>query len=166
MKNIAIGILLVILASILIEPLIEVINVAREKIILNTALSNSCRSAKDRSLQYTLMRNLDASVDEERFVKYFSEAFENAMGVKRIDQDGYKLTFKPVNPEKYNEFVVSLDFIEKTDAFTSQKTSTVEVEVESTYKFKTKYLKLAESAGRNVDYKLVGERSYVLSIKN
>lgn len=81
MKNIAIGVLVVILASVLLEPLVELLNLGRENIILGTALSNSARSARDRSLEYEFQRNLDAKVNEDKFAEYFSDAFEAAMNV-------------------------------------------------------------------------------------
>ncbi|AWB43139.1 hypothetical protein DCC85_02085 [Paenibacillus sp. CAA11] len=169
MRNIAIGLLIVVFASLLIEPLVEVINAMRERIVLNTSVNNAFRSARDRSLEYSLMRNLDASVDREKFVDYFSDAFESAMDLTRTGGDDHQLTFTPNNPDKYNEFVVTLTFEvtegSVTDPEIRQKEE-VTVDVESAYKFKTKYLKLAEAAGKDVNYKLVAHKKYELSVKN
>ncbi|WP_223068042.1 hypothetical protein [Paenibacillus caui] len=167
MKNVAIGILVIILASILIEPLVELLNLGRENIVLGTAITNSARSAKDRSLEYDAQRNLNAQVDEETFADYFSEAFEEAMNVTRTNsgESDTSLEFRS-NDGKYNDITVTLDFQEEENRDTEQIVSTVTMEAESNYKFKTKYMKLAEDAGEDVDYMLTERRVLVLSIKN
>lgn len=165
MKNIAIGILLIILVSIVVEPLVEMGLVFREKVVLSTAISNACRAAKDRSLEYELLRGLDAKINEERFKEYFSDAFESALNVSEQTDDGNTLTFTS-NDGRYNDFTVSLDFSNMENIQTSQWVSEVNVKAQATYKFKTRYLKLAEEADKDVDYQLISERKYILSVKN
>lgn len=165
MKNIAIGILLIILVSIVVEPLVEMGLVFREKVVLSTAISNACRAAKDRSLEYELLRGLDAKINEERFKEYFSDAFESALNVSEQTDDGNTLTFTS-NDGRYNDFTVSLDFSNMENTQTSQWISEVNVKAQATYKFKTRYLKLAEEADKDVDYQLISERKYILSVKN
>ncbi|MEK3946833.1 MULTISPECIES: hypothetical protein [unclassified Paenibacillus] len=165
MKNIAVGVLLIILVSIVVEPLVETGIVFREKVVLSTAISNACRAAKDRSLEYELLRGLDAVINEERFKEYFSDAFESALNVSEQTDDGNVLTFTS-NDDRYNDFTVSLDFSNMENAQTSQRVSEVNVKAQATYKFKTRYLKLAEEADKEVDYQLISERKYILSVKN
>ncbi|MEK4996052.1 hypothetical protein BSK62_02500 [Paenibacillus odorifer] len=165
MKNIAVGVLLIILVSIVVEPLVEMGIVFREKVVLSTAISNACRAAKDRSLEYELLRGLDAVINEERFKEYFSDAFESALNVSEQTDDGNVLTFTS-NDDRYNDFTVSLDFSNMENAQTSQRVSEVNVKAQATYKFKTRYLKLAEEADKEVDYQLISERKYILSVKN
>jgi hypothetical protein len=164
-KNIAVGVLLIILVSIVVEPLVEMGIVFREKVVLSTAISNACRAAKDRSLEYELLRGLDAVINEERFKEYFSDAFESALNVSEQTDDGNVLTFTS-NDDRYNDFTVSLDFSNMENAQTSQRVSEVNVKAQATYKFKTRYLKLAEEADKEVDYQLISERKYILSVKN
>jgi len=164
-KNIAIGILLIILVSIVVEPLVEMGVVFREKVVLSTAISNACRAAKDRSLEYELLRGLDAKINEERFKEYFSDAFESALNVSEQTDDGNTLTFTS-NDGRYNDFTVSLDFSNEENNQTGQWVSEVDVKAQATYKFKTRYLKLAEEADKDVDYQLISERKYILSVKN
>jgi hypothetical protein len=164
-KNIAIGILLIILVSIVVEPLVEMGLVFREKVVLSTAISNACRAAKDRSLEYELLRGLDAKINEERFKEYFSDAFESALNVSEQTEDGNTLIFTS-NDGRYNDFTVSLDFSNMENTQTSQWISEVKVKAQATYKFKTRYLKLAEEADKDVDYQLISERKYFLSVKN
>ncbi|MEC0130216.1 MULTISPECIES: hypothetical protein [Paenibacillus] len=165
MKNFAVGVLLIILVSIVVEPLVEMGIVFREKVVLSTAISNACRAAKDRSLEYELLRGLDAVINEERFKEYFSDAFESALNVSEQTDNGNVLTFTS-NDDRYNDFTVNLDFSNIENTQTSQWVSEVNVKAQATYKFKTRYLKLAEEADKEVDYQLISERKYILSVKN
>lgn len=167
MRNLAIGVLLVILASIFIEPLVELLNLGRENIVIGTAISNSARSAKDRSLAYEAQRNLDAQVNEKKFVEYFSDALEDALNLTLKDSEyGERRLVFTSNDGKYNDITVDLDFEEKENPETEQIVTTVTMEAKTNYQFKTKYLKLAKEAGQNVDHELVEKRVLVLSIKN
>ncbi|MCJ8011823.1 hypothetical protein MUG84_08715 [Paenibacillus sp. KQZ6P-2] len=165
MRNIALGLLMVILLSILVEPMVEIANVTREKIVLGAALSNALRASKDRSLRYDNMRSLDAIIDRERFKDYFAEAWSSAIKATLASRTGDTMVFAPDNG-KANEYIVTLDFAERTDAVTGQVVAEVKVKAETVYKFKTKYLKWAERAGNDVDYRLVGERKLLLTIRN
>lgn len=166
MKNIAIGLAMIVFLSILIEPMVEFANVTREKITVGSALSNSFRSARDRSLVYESHRELEAIIDQDRFVDYFSEAFESAMNLTRAERNGNTIEYTS-NNGKYNTFTVTMDFTEETDEVFEEQTVTIfKVKAESDYNFKTKYLRLAESAGENVGFQLKSEREYILSVKN
>lgn len=165
MRNIAIGLLLVILVSIVVEPLVELANVVKEEIMLSTAISNACRAAKDRSLEYELLRGLDAEVDEDKFKEYFADAFENALNVTEKTHAGNTLTFTS-DDGKFNTFTVTLDFDDSTNWQTEQLETSVEIKAAAKYKFKTKYLKLAEDAIRGDDYQLMSERKFLLSVRN
>lgn len=167
MRNIAIGVLVVILASIFTQPLVELLNLGRENIVLGSALSNSARSARDRSLEYAAMRDLDAQVNEEKFAEYFSNAFEAAMNVTWTNrgEDDTLLRFRS-NDDQFNEIEVRLAFEEELDPEREQIITTVTMEAASDYKFKTNYLKLAKDAGEGVDYQLKEERILVLSVTN
>lgn len=167
MRNVAIGLLVIVLGSIITQALIEVVNVGREKIIIGTAISNSARAAKDRSLKYEYQRDLHAVVDEGTFVEYFADAFENSLNLtlSNPDQGNHNLIFKS-NDGKYHDIVITLDFLEEDDSATEQMVSKVTMEAESQYKFKTKPMQFAEDAGKDVDYKIVEKRTLILSIKN
>ncbi|MEK5479440.1 hypothetical protein NYE70_21325 [Paenibacillus sp. FSL R5-0407] len=167
MRNIAIGILVVILVSVLLQPLGEFMSITKEKISIGTALTNAARAAKDRSLEYQFQRDLDATVNEKRFAQYFAGAFEDALNLTwtNKDENSYFLEFKS-NDDKYNDFSISLEFEEEEDWETEQKVTTVKMKAETEYKFKSKYLQLAEKAGEDVATKLTSERTLILSIKN
>ena len=164
MKDIAIGLLMVLFLSVLVEPLVELANVMREKIILGSVLSNACTAAKDRSLEYKGQRDLDANVDFVLFKDYFSEAFEDALNVTRTSSVGDAMTFTS-NDGKYNTFTVTLEITSKIDISTGKTVTEGRVRAESPYKFKTKYLKLAEGVS-SVDYNLASERMFLLMVRN
>ncbi len=155
---------MVILLSVIIEPLVEIANVMREKIIIGTALTNSCRAAHDRSLAYSKRRDADAETDSENFKYYFSEAFEAAMNVTRVPTIGDTLSFTS-NDDKYNKFTVSLNIANITDSYTDRSITKVNVKAESIYRFKTKFLKLATDTSR-IDYNLTSERMLLLRVRN
>lgn len=162
MKNFAIGILLVILLSIVIEPLVEMMEIGREKVILSTTLNNACR-ATVLSLEYEKLRDLDAKIEEVEFLDKFSEVFQEAMNLRELNRNSNIVTFAS-NDGKYNNIIVEVDIEEDVDPFTDQEVSKVRLKAESVYKFKTKYLK--EVAGSVPDYSLRSERIYVFSVKN
>ncbi|NGM82823.1 hypothetical protein G5B47_10400 [Paenibacillus sp. 7124] len=164
MRNIAVAILVVIMASIVIEPLVELANVFREKVTVGSAVSGALRAARDRSLEDELLRELDARVDEERFKEYFADSFGDALHVSESNDAGDEVTFTS-DDGKFNPFTVSFVFDEYTD-LKGRIVTEVIVKAESQYKFKTKYLKLAESAGNSGEYKLVSEQKYLLSVRN
>lgn len=167
MKNVAIGILVVFLAVVLLQPIAEIANLTKEKVLLGTALTNAARSARDRSLEYEFMRNLDAKVDREKFVGYFTESFEDAMNFTCTNKGQSEDTLRFVsNDGRYNEFIVELDFTEEDDLETEQLVSKVEMTATTEYKFKTKYLQLAEAAGEDTATELKSKRSLILDVKN
>lgn len=164
MKSIAIGILLFILVSFLIQPMVEIANVAREKVILGSALSNACRAAKNTSLKYESIRDLHAQVDQNLFMQNFTETFEKAMNAAFKERSGNVVTFSSLD-ERYSEFKVILDF-EEEESSTGQIITKVNVKAEADYNFKTRYLKIANDSRKDLDYKLTAERNLLLTVRN
>ncbi|WP_055109388.1 hypothetical protein [Paenibacillus ihumii] len=167
MRNIAIAMLLLLLLSVFLEPMVELLNLGKEKIVLGTALGNAARSAKDRSLIYESHRDLDAKVNEEKFVSYFAVAFSDALKLTWTNQgtSSRELTFTSTDG-KYNDFTVTVDFVEKIHEETGQIYTKAQLKAQSEYKFQTKYLRLAENARQDVAYQLESERELTLSVKN
>jgi hypothetical protein len=176
-RNIAWAIVIVIFVSFLVGPMAEILNVTREKIALNSALSNAIRAAKDRSLTLEKQRELDATIEPSLFTQYFSEAFATAMNftVESISIDYETVEFKP-NDDQYNDFTVTLKFDTKpatsiedtpTNKITTDYIVTVvTVKAEADYKFKTKYLQIANDSGKDVGFQLTGESTHIISVKN
>lgn len=165
MRLVAYGLLLIVLLPVIIEPLVEVSYVLKEKIAIGSAISNASRSAKNRSLIMEDMRNLDARVDQDLFKDYFAEAFADALNLTKSQAVGNTLTFV-ANDAKYDDFVVILNFANKTDSMSGRVVSEVHVEAKTTYKYKTAYLRMADNAFGLSNYELVSERMLLLEIRN
>lgn len=165
MRNIAWAMAILVFLSFLIIPMIEILNVTREKIALNTALTNAIRVAKDRSLSFEKQRKLDAEIEQNKFVQYFSEAFGTAMKITAKPISGNVLEFTSNNAQ-YNDFTVTLYFDIYNDSTTEALVTKVEVKAEADYKFKTKYLQMTNDAGKDVGFKLTGESTHIISVKN
>ncbi|WP_026478107.1 hypothetical protein [Alkaliphilus transvaalensis] len=166
MRNFAIVILFVVLVGVLTEPLMEIAHVITEKVTLSSALINSSRAAKDRSLDYYGVRDIDAVIEQGRFVAYFAEAFEDALNVRLTNnQNNRTLTFVPLD-DRRNTIQVTLDFV-VSDNYFNQKQTRVEARLESFYKYKTAYLIRAHQFfGSDVDYLMVLQRMYIISVRN
>ncbi len=162
MKNFAYAILLVIFLSIVIEPLVEIMEVGREKILLNSALYNSYRVAV-LTLDSEMIRDLDARTKENDLIEKFSDAFEEAMEVTQINRSGNTLEFRS-DAGKYENIIVTVTLNEYNDSLTERGVSKVSITAKTKYKFKTKYLK--EVAARVPDYFLISDKSYTFSVKN
>ncbi|MBH5320057.1 hypothetical protein I6N90_19835 [Paenibacillus sp. GSMTC-2017] len=163
MRLIAYGILFVTLASIILVPLIELAVVYREKIVLDSAIRNASRVAKDRALQTEGIRDLNADIDEEKFKTYFSEAFRDVMNLTASSSAGNTLTYKSTDG-RYETLTVNLQFDElsKPEGLVTE----VKVRAEASYIFKTKLMRTVEEVNPAVNYQLVTEREYVLTVRN
>ena len=149
--------------TILVQPMVEVANVMRQKIVLGSALSNACLAAKDRSLD---MRNDECEMRkliQKIFKDYFSEAFEAAMNVTRIPSSGNTMVFKS-NNGNYNTFCITLDIATKVDTSTGNSITEINVKAETPYKYKTKYLQMAADASSLAIYNLKSERMLLLKV--
>lgn len=162
MKGFAKGILAIILVSLLLQPLIEVINVMREKIIISSALWNACNASSKTSMIYENQRDRDVVIDEILYKQYFTDAFENAMDVDLVSTTDNTLIFSP-NNNSFNDFIVYIYFDTNTELGLS--ITEVTAKAESLYKYKTKYLQTANDFS-NIEFSMVCERSILLKIRN
>ncbi|MCR2803403.1 hypothetical protein [Paenibacillus soyae] len=163
MRMYAIGILAVLLASLILTPLVEMAIVYREKIVMDSSIRNASRVAKDRALEFEGIRDLNADIDEERFKDYFADALEDVMNLSRGSSAGNTVSFTS-NDGIYNTVRVEFAFYEEDRP--EGRVTEVEVRAEADYKFKTKLMRTAESLNPALDYELVTERAYVLTVKN
>lgn len=163
MRIYVISILVVLLASIVLLPMVEMAIVYREKIVLDSALRNSSKVAKDISLQREAIQNLDAEIDEEVFITYFSDTFEDVMNVYNISTIGNTMTFTS-NDGKYDSLTVNLTF--DREMRLEGVVTSVRVKANATYNFKTKLMQLAQDMNPAIDYQLESEREYKLTVTN
>ncbi|TCK90647.1 hypothetical protein EDC19_2416 [Natranaerovirga hydrolytica] len=164
MKSIAIGLLTVILAVIIIEPLVEVANVMREKITISSAISNALKAANNRSLEITSLRDRDVTLDESLYVEYFAEAFEDALNLSHLETKDNHLLFRS-NDGQYNDFAVTINIQTQSELETDQLITKINIRAVSEYNFKTKRLKMLGGSIHN-SYELVTERISLLKLRN
>lgn len=163
MRMVAYGILTIVFASLILVPLVEMAVVYREKIVMDSAIRNASRVAKDRALEFEGIRNLDADMDEERFKDYFSEAFEDVMNLSESSSTGNAIKYESIDG-KFNTVTVEFDFYEEDRP--EGVVSEVNIKAEAAYKFKTQLMRTVEELNPALDYQLETERSYVLTVKN
>lgn len=174
MKNMIIGILVVILIAAFIQPLMEFSNVLKEKVTLGAAILNSCRAARNNALAsvdyYDSFRNigdLNAYIEEDEFRRFFAEAFSQTLRVDVIDNSVNPMRFR--GNEYWNEITVWVDFeydtAEHKSDFSGRSISKATVEAETPYLFRTALLQAAASASR-VEYKIEEKAFFLVQIIN
>lgn len=165
MRGIAYMLLAVVFLANFTEPLLEVIECSREKIMISTALNNAFRAARDRSLTEDSIRDLDAEVDKEKFVDYFAETFADNLGLT-VSQKSENRIELACHDGRFNDFRIDLDIyndsITSADAY-NKKATRIDIELNTEYLFKTKLLKQIQET---TDYAIEMETTYLLWVKN
>lgn len=164
MRSLAAGILLVIVVSIILQPLVELVNLTREKIVLGAALANAGRAAKHQSIASLHLRNRDAVVNEGQFRQWFADAFESALNLSLVKVNGNVLQFRSVDGH-YKDIIVTLAFETGIDRRTGRTTTRVRMKAETDFPFRTRYLQLAANA-RGTQYTLTSENLLVIGVLN
>lgn len=159
MRSFAYVILLTIVSMIIIQPLAEVVELCRENLVIGSAMTNSFRVARDRSLKYEFQRDMDAEVEIDEFSEYFAETFSDILDLSSGSISYGRIEFSSYN-DVFNDFVVDIDLDEYKDAG-GDTITTAEISVSTDYKFKNKFLKLITHT-----YELTPQRKYILFIKN
>jgi len=152
MKSMIIGILAVFLVAALTQPLVEFAVVINESVALDSAIMNSCRAARNNALASVdyyysdrIIGDLNASIEEDMFRRFFAEAFSETLGVSIIDASANPMRFG--ENERWNATTVWVDYdYDESGAFGSRGISSVTVEVETPYKFRTSLLQIAAVA--------------------
>lgn len=165
MRGFAVGILVVIMVSILLEPLVEFAIVLSERVKFDSALSNSVQLAKNESLISDQIRDLGAEMNMDVFYDVFAETYSESLDVPYPTRVDNVLTFP--SGTKFDTITVTVDVVVDVEPFTGRTITNLDVEAVTDYRFKTTYLKLAESeATEDMTYQLVGQRSFIVSVVN
>ena len=147
MKNMALGILIVVFIAAFIQPLIEIANVLKDKVTLGAAILNSCRAARNNalaSLDYYNgggnMGDLNASIDEDGFRSFFAESFSETLGVDIINASTNPMRFG--ENARWGEISVRIDlaYNDASDfsfVFSGRGMSRITVRLETPYVFRT-----------------------------
>ena len=167
MKQIAYMVLASVLLANFIQPLTEMAEACRKKIIISSALNNAFRVARDRSLSEQGIQILEAEVDVDLFYEYFADAFCDSLdlSVTRSSEgeSGY-IEFESID-DTFNIIRVDID-INKSYDYEDRETTRVDLELETAYKFNIGALKWLNEASNDNEYVLEFDRSYLLLIKN
>lgn len=167
MRQIAYTLLAVILLANLIQPFTEMAEACRKKVMLSSAINNSFRAARDRSLTEESIQDLNAQIDTALFYDYFSQAFCDSLDLYesgRSEGSYGSITFSS-NSELFNDIEVEVELDEYEDLSTGKEMTKAELHVTTDYKFDIGYLKRFNEAMSN-PYTLKFDRSYILSVKN
>ena len=148
----AIGILIVILAAALTQPLIEFAIVLNERVALDSAIMNSCRAARNNALAAAyyyrsdrIVGDLNAYIEEAEFRRYFAEALAETLEVSIIDSTANPIKFG--GNRRWNSVVIWFGFDYDDDGdFEGHGAGSVTIEVETPYKFRTALLRTAADA--------------------
>ena len=171
----AVLVLIVVLLSAAIQPVGEFVNILREKVVLNSALMNACRAARDNSLNIWYMMNLDAHVNEDEFVSEFSRAFAKSLNLAAINRVGNELEFIS-NDGRFNVISITFDMeyttYEELDDDSlgvtdnhDRPVTLVTARMETPYKFRTYWMKQANGVS-NDRYRLTATRKVLMQIIN
>ncbi|GAE86930.1 hypothetical protein [Acetivibrio straminisolvens] len=164
MKNLAIMVLIIVLASILFQPFFEMVEIFAEKAQIDSAVESAAKSARLSGFKLTDIRNLekkfnfDMDSEDENFISVFCEVFAATLKLEYEDlkdNDDNKVYFKSKN-ERYNDFVVEFQY-------DKENPDKCHIIVTTNYKFKRNYLKLF--VGDN-SFELVRERTMFARMEN
>lgn len=168
MRQIAYTVLGVILIASFLQPLTEMVEACRKKVVISAALHNSFRAARDRSLTEESIRALDAEVDTELFFDYFSEAFCDSLNfseARRSEGTSGYIEFESYN-EMFNDIKVEIDIDDSSDWYEDKEVTRVTLHTETDYKFNIGSLKLLNDLSKYSNYKLEFDNTYLLLVKN
>lgn len=164
MKGMACAILAIIVFGAFSEPLLEVVEAGREKILINSAIHTAYRVARDDSIKDASIADLEAEIDEGIFVENYVNALEVALNARKKSIVGDKITLEPYDKQRFNDFVVELNII--TGSEDDKAVTEVEVEVAMQYKFKTKHLKRMASSDGSISFDIKSEQNYKITVVN
>lgn len=164
MRGFAYTILAIILAAFLIEPMIEVAVVLKEKVTLSAAITNATQVAKMESIKLEEMRELDAVIDTTIFMEVFSTSICEVLDAQEVLRSGDSLTLRGLNnPNKV--YTITFNFTESVDPVTDKTFTTIKSHTQTKYLFKTAYLREAD-AKTGIDYHIICDRLNVVIIEN
>ena len=163
MRKIISVILIVILAAVIIQPLIETANVLKESLTLDAAIENSCRAAQNNSLVYEELGNQNASIDKDAFREGFSEAFEDTLGLTRLDSRDNLFSFTS-SSRRWHQIDVTIDMAPViNDGLVDLRVNMVTVNIDTPYVFRTALLKAAVGE-KTENFRIRLERRFVVQV--
>lgn len=159
MRGIAYLVLAMVFLANFFEPLLEIMECTREKVVISAALNNAFRAARDRSLTEESLREQDAQVDESIFVEYFAETFADDLELNISKLDDTSAVF--YGNDRFNSFEINFQIYD--DSFNDKEMTRIDVQLQTKYMFKTKIMKVIEDS---TQYSLEMNETYLLWVKN
>lgn len=156
--------------SIFIIPIVEVLNVSRERVVLSNIIHNSFRAARDSGYDYYAMRMLNSTPYEENFKKVFANTFAKSLGMTCEDESANPLVFK--DSDVYNDFFVDIDFVPVVNEDDQYTVTKVTIKARSDYNFKVGYMRIIASGEEDLfrlteePFQLKSERTFTMQLMN
>ena len=175
-------VLIAVLLTAAIQPLGELANILKEKVVLNAALMNSGRAAHNNALNIWHMMNLEARVNENDFIELFSEAFSRSLNlshnfIRSANVNNTVVFTSNDEDERFNPITVEFSFehnirysdIDDIDfgdtVYHDRPVTVVTVRMETPYLFRTFLLRQANGVS-NDDYLITETRKFLLQVIN
>ena len=161
MRNLAIAILIIVVASMLFQPFFEMVEIFAEKAQIDSAVESAAKSARLTGFKLSDIRdlekkfNFDMDSEDENFISVFCDVFAATLNLEFLYVIDNKAYFKS-NNERYNDFVVEFQY-------DKDYPDRCQVIVTTNYKFKRNYLK--QFVGDN-SFELVRERTLFARMEN
>lgn len=165
MRQMAYTVLTIILLASFLQPLTEVVEACRKRVVISSALHNSFRAARDRSLTEESIRELDAEVDVGLFYDYFSEAFCDSLDLSEAMRSEGNMGYIEFASDNalFNDIKVEIDI--EDDAYEDREATYVSLHTETNYKFYIGIMKQLNDAMHD-SYILEFDNTYLLYVKN
>jgi len=171
--------LVAILLSAAIQPIGEFANILREKVVLNAALINSGRAARNNAISIWHMMNFEAYINEADYIQLFSDALSESLDLShdynRNTNTDNRVTYAS-NNDRFNDITIHFAFQNTTysglnDAdigitnYHDRPVTLVTVTMETPYLFRTFWLRSLNGIS-NDDYLLMDTRKFLVQIVN
>jgi hypothetical protein len=137
-------------------------------------LVNSARAANNNAMNIWHMMMLDAVVNEDDFISFFSQSFSDSLGLTYdISAAGNTVVFTSVN-DRFNDITVSFEFERDftpagSDAFVlvhdNREVTLVTLEMETPYLFRTFWLRTVNGVS-NDNFLLRSTRPFIVQVVN
>ena len=183
MKTTIIGIFVTVLTLMLLQPLLEIANVLKEKVTLGTAILNSCRAARNNAIAsfddyfdgYSgdhKIGDLNAYIDEDMFREFFTEAFAETLRLNKTYSSGGEIRFDSTDG-RWGRITVFLSWdYDDTNTFdydfTGRMMNSVTIRIETPYVFRTGLLQTVVGAAGYAggSYNITETRTFIVQIIN
>jgi len=167
-------VLVAVIVSAFVPMIGEFINVLRERVVLDAALVNSARAANNNAMNIWHMMMLDAVVNEDDFIRFFSESFSDSLGLSYNNAAiGNPMVFTS-DSGRFNDITVSFAFDfnfvpSGGDVFAlahdDRSVTLVTLEMETPYLFRTFWLRTVNGAS-NDNFLLRATRPFIVQVVN